>query len=108
MTALRHSCAEFCRNLQFCDLQKNHTNLRICDLRTGTPKKLADLRLRNEPKNLRICGPSKKFTCPMPTSKIRGYENIFFVCVYRKTSLRKKTKMQDYLQSSFISYCIKL
>ncbi len=33
------------------------TNLQICDLRTGTPKKLADLRLRNETK-------SKKFACP--------------------------------------------
>jgi hypothetical protein len=30
------------------------TNLRICDLRTGTPKKFANLLLRNEPKNLRI------------------------------------------------------
>jgi hypothetical protein len=30
------------------------TNLRICDLRTGTPKKFANLQLRNEPKNLRI------------------------------------------------------
>jgi hypothetical protein len=43
-------------------------NLRFCDLRTGTPRKFADLRfadlasqkstnlrLRNEPKNLRIC-----------------------------------------------------
>jgi hypothetical protein len=39
--------------------------LRICELRTGTPSKFADLRinhyqfadlrLRNEPKNLRIC-----------------------------------------------------
>jgi hypothetical protein len=31
----------------------------ICDLRTGTPKKFADLRLRNVPKNLRICDPRK-------------------------------------------------
>jgi hypothetical protein len=31
------------------------TNLRIYDLRTGTPQKYAGLRLRNEPKNLRIC-----------------------------------------------------
>jgi hypothetical protein len=30
-------------------------NMRICDLQTGTSKKFADLRLRNEPKNLRIC-----------------------------------------------------
>ncbi len=31
------------------------TNLRICDLRTGTPQKFAYLRLRNEPKNLLVC-----------------------------------------------------
>ncbi len=30
-------------------------NLRICYLRTGTPQKVADLQLRNEPKNLPIC-----------------------------------------------------
>jgi hypothetical protein len=36
-------------------LRINHKNLQLCDLRTGTPKKIADLRLRNEPKNLRIC-----------------------------------------------------
>jgi hypothetical protein len=30
------------------------TILRICDLRIGSPQKFADLRLRNEPKNLRI------------------------------------------------------
>jgi hypothetical protein len=29
-------------------------SLRICDLRTRTPPKFADLRLRNEPKNLQI------------------------------------------------------
>jgi hypothetical protein len=29
------------------------TCVRICDLRTGTSQKFADLRLRNEPKNLR-------------------------------------------------------
>jgi hypothetical protein len=29
------------------------TCARICDLRTGTSQKFADLRLRNEPKNLR-------------------------------------------------------
>ncbi len=38
------------------------TNLWICDLRTGTSKKFSDLRLRNEPKNLRtnkkICVPT--------------------------------------------------
>ncbi len=36
----------------------------ITDLRTGTPPKFSDLRLRNEPKNLRICGLTKKFACP--------------------------------------------
>jgi hypothetical protein len=30
------------------------TILRICDLRTGTPQKFADLRLQNEPKHLQI------------------------------------------------------
>ncbi len=29
------------------------TCVRICDLRTGTSQKFGDLRLRNEPKNLR-------------------------------------------------------
>jgi hypothetical protein len=32
-----------------------HKNLRICYFRTGTPDKFADLRKRNEPKNLPIC-----------------------------------------------------
>jgi hypothetical protein len=31
------------------------TNLRTCNLRTGTPQKFADLRLQNECKNLQIC-----------------------------------------------------
>jgi hypothetical protein len=38
--------------------------LRICDLRTGTPKKFADLRLRNELKNLRICDLRNKKQVP--------------------------------------------
>jgi hypothetical protein len=33
----------------------NHENVRIGKLPTGKHKKFADLRLRNEPKNLRIC-----------------------------------------------------
>ncbi len=40
-------------NLWLCELII--TNLWICYFRTGTPKKFADLWLRNEPKNLRIC-----------------------------------------------------
>ncbi len=31
------------------------TNLRIFDLRTGTPQQFADQRLRNEPKSWQIC-----------------------------------------------------
>ncbi len=30
------------------------TNLRICDLRTGSSQQFLDLRLQNEPKNLQI------------------------------------------------------
>jgi hypothetical protein len=40
-------------DLQFADLII--TNLRIFNLRTSTPQKFADSRLRNEPKNLQIC-----------------------------------------------------
>jgi hypothetical protein len=42
------------------------TNLWISNLRTGRPQKFADLRLRNEPKNFRICDlrTKKKFVCP--------------------------------------------
>jgi hypothetical protein len=39
-------------NLRICGLII--TNLRTCDLRTCTPKNIADLRLQNEPKNLRF------------------------------------------------------
>jgi hypothetical protein len=52
-TVLRRSSVVICRNLRICDLRINHQNLRVCDLRSNTPKKFADLRLRNEPKNLR-------------------------------------------------------
>ena len=42
------------------------TNLQIGDFWTGTRQKFADLRLRNEPKNLRICDlrTNKKIACP--------------------------------------------
>jgi hypothetical protein len=36
------------RKFPICGL--NITNLRICDLRTGTPENFADLQLRNKPK----------------------------------------------------------
>jgi hypothetical protein len=41
-------------NFRICDCELIIRNLRVSDLRTGTPQKLADLRLRKEPKNLRI------------------------------------------------------
>jgi hypothetical protein len=44
MAFLRQNCAVFCRYLQICGLRKNHKKFRICDLRTGTPRKFADLR----------------------------------------------------------------
>ncbi len=49
------------------------TNLRICGLRTGTPQKFADLRLRNEAKNVRICGllTNKKLSCPSLVPSVR-------------------------------------
>jgi hypothetical protein len=55
MTVLRQSSALFRRNLQICDLWINHKNLLICDFWTNSPRKFADMRLRNERKNLRIC-----------------------------------------------------
>jgi hypothetical protein len=42
MNDLRQSCAVFCRNL------------RICELRIGIPKRLPDLQLQTELKNLPI------------------------------------------------------
>jgi len=41
-------------NLWICDLRLNHNKFADMGLRTGSPHKLADLRLRNEPKSLRI------------------------------------------------------
>ncbi len=46
------------------DFRNNHTNLQICELWTGTPKKFAAIRLRNEPKYLRICELLKNLPCP--------------------------------------------
>ncbi len=37
---------------------------RMRNVRTSTPQKFADLRQRNEPKNFRICGPTKKICVP--------------------------------------------
>jgi hypothetical protein len=55
-------------NLWICDLRINHYNfadLLFADW-VGIPQKFADLQLRNEPKNLRICDlqTSKTFACP--------------------------------------------
>ncbi len=52
----------------------NHENLRICKLRTGTPKKFADfLGKRNQPQefaDLRFADFKKKFACPLLLSTI--------------------------------------
>jgi hypothetical protein len=40
--------------IEICGVSINLNNLRICDLRTGMPKKFADIGKRNEPKDLRI------------------------------------------------------
>jgi hypothetical protein len=71
---LRRSSVVFCRNLRICDLRINHKKLRVCDLRTNTPKKFADLRLRNEPKNLRNgdLRTLKMIACPPLLTILRG------------------------------------
>jgi hypothetical protein len=47
--------AFFLTNLRFAICGLIIKKLRVWDLRIGTPQKFANLRLRNEPKNLRIC-----------------------------------------------------
>jgi hypothetical protein len=54
-TVLRQNCAVFVEICEFSICGLIIKNLRTCDLRTGTSKKLADLQYRNEPKNLRTC-----------------------------------------------------
>jgi hypothetical protein len=56
-TVLRQSCAAFVEKWKFavCRLIKKICEFAISDLRTGTQNQCADLRLRNEPKNVRIC-----------------------------------------------------
>ncbi len=49
----RLSCAVFCRNLWICDLWVNQENLRICDLRTGTP--IRNLRISDGGMSQRKC-----------------------------------------------------
>ncbi len=60
-TVLRQSWAISCRNLRI-----NHENLRICDLRTGTPKKLRNSESAMSP---RIWRSLKIVSLPMPTSE---------------------------------------
>jgi hypothetical protein len=52
--------------IEICDLRINLKKFWIRDVRTGTPKEFAVLRLRNAPKNLQVCDlrTSKKFACP--------------------------------------------
>jgi hypothetical protein len=48
-------------------------NLRFA---TGTAKKFADLQLRNEPKNLRICDLTKKICNSRDTSKVPATKGV--------------------------------
>jgi hypothetical protein len=48
----------------------NLGNDKFADLRTGTSHKFVDLRLRNEPKNLRICD----------LRTINFFESTFVIC----------------------------
>jgi hypothetical protein len=67
-------------------------NLRICDLRTGTPQKCADFRLLNVPKNLRICDlrANKK--------NLRAHLCIQYYCIYQG----RLTEWPDWIQ--YITY----
>jgi hypothetical protein len=49
--------------------------LRISNLRTGTPQQLVNLRLRNKPRNLRICGLTKKIFAFPPLITIQNHLN---------------------------------
>jgi hypothetical protein len=52
-------------NLWICDLRINH--YKFMDLRAGTPKKFADLRLRNDPINVQICDLRTNTKISVPT-----------------------------------------
>jgi hypothetical protein len=58
-------CSIFFRNLKIYDLLLKDKNLRICDLRTGTPKKFADLQFADFKK--------KKFACPPLIRLLKKY-----------------------------------
>ncbi len=73
------------------------TNLRICDLWTGPPRKFADLRLRTEPKNLRICR-QKKFACP-PLPGRGVYPAIFILRIHK---VRYRYPTQKMIQVRFL------
>jgi hypothetical protein len=53
------------------------TNFLICDLRTGTPQKFADMRLRNKPKYLRIYDFRTSKQCPI---LVNTNIQLYFIC----------------------------
>jgi hypothetical protein len=57
-------------NLRIRDLRSYQYKFRICDLRTGTLQKFAELRLRNEHNNLRISNLQTNKKLCMPTFAI--------------------------------------
>ncbi len=64
---LRQSCAVFCKIFLICHLQIDNENLRICNLRTNTPKKFVDFwGTRMSPRiwGFLICRVNKKLACP--------------------------------------------
>jgi hypothetical protein len=71
---------------------KNHKNFRILDLRTGTPKKFANLLKRSESKNLRLCDLrtlNKSFLahlCPILVSLFCQIPGSFFCRSHSKLS----------------------
>ncbi len=54
-TILTHSNAVFCTNLRIRNFRINHTILRICDFRTGTPKEICGFAIAEWYQELRIC-----------------------------------------------------
>jgi hypothetical protein len=71
------------------------TNFRLCDLRTGTPQKFVDLRLRKEPKNFRICGLRTNKKMCIPTFAVYFTTNRFLDEFWRMYYFWKLDKFRD-------------
>ncbi len=69
--------------VKICDLRFNHTNKRICDLRTGILKKLADLRQRKELNIVRICD--------LRTLKTSSLAHLWYFCTLHSILTSKCT-----------------